>query len=434
MPPSISCATLSSPYQKTLPVELWLEVFSYATFVPGLLDVTDSRAIEAYSSDANGVAVDNSVTTALKTKRAISEVCWTWWRYIQPMLFEHIRIKSGAHAVQIADRLEASGEEEKVCHRGRWIKRVEIFTSDCYWDEERVEALIHILNKSPNLTVFSDLFCSSPSSILENNAVIETLASKCTLGNLRRLEWYSGSSDSLCRLLEQSKRLEVLVLGRGCLANSYSDPITLPNLTTLITSEYATPSRFKDIQLPSIKSLIIHGTVIPASKFDVRDYFSLEGDIQRMRLQLDDWRSNYVNLCAFKELRTLALDFGRRYSGANCKKLQHGTVEEIDFVNFPLFRFVNIWESRRSPESRKGLEELMYGILEKDALPVLKRIGFYVPQSYPSWVESSVSKDFWKPWIEACAARGINVEISVGESAHIRNSWKPFDMYKTLSE
>jgi len=431
-PPSFSSATHSHPtvISLPLPLELWLEIFSFACYVPGLFDISNTRAIQAYSSDSNGIVLDNMISVAMRTKRAISRVCRTWWWCIQPLMFEHVRVKSGAHALLVAQRLEGFKKcGTELCHPGRWIKRVEIQSSDQFWDEERSDAMVRILNNSPNVSIFSDLFCCSPSSILDYEPLLHKLADLCVHGSLRRLEWYSGSPSSLNRLLHNLKDLEVLIVGRGFISSDFDSQIRLPRLTTIVAGEYANSCRFQDVHCPSLKSLVVHRSVMPHSKFDIRSHFAIDGKVEHMRLLFDDWKSNYVALENFSALTSLTFDFGRRFMANNIKELAHKRLERVEFVSFALF------SSSFEPNSRglwDSLKDFMFGLLDKRKLPSLASIGFLVPDKYFSHGPTTRSQrdfeEFWEPWMEACNSRNVRVEMSLGIEAHVGDIWRIFDI------
>ncbi|KLO18621.1 hypothetical protein SCHPADRAFT_993501 [Schizopora paradoxa] len=430
VPPSFTSATHSCSNIVSLPLELWLEVFSFACYVPGILDIANPRAIEAYSSDSNGIVLDNLISVAMKTKRAIGSVCRSWWWCIQPFMFEHIRIKSGAHALVVARRLEEVNERgTESCHPGRWVKRVEIHSSDQYWDEERSDAMVRILDNAPNVSVFSDLFCCSPSSILDHEPLLRKLAERCAHGSLRRLEWYSGSPSSLNRLLHNMEALEVLLIGRGFISSDFDSQINLPHLTTIVAGEYANSCRFQDVQCPSLKSLVVHRSVMPHSKFDIRSHFEIDGKVEHMRLNFEDWRTNYVPLENFNALTSLSFDFGRRFTASNIKELTHQLIERLEFANFAP-------HERYSRATWNCLREFMFGLLDKRALPSLSSIGFLVPERFLSHGQSLGScrdlDEFWEPWMKACKSRNIQVDMSLGIEAQVGGIWRTFDIDHVL--
>lgn len=433
VPLSFSSATHSCTTIVSLPLELWLEIFSFACYVPGIFDVSNTRAVEAYSSDSNGIVLDDWISVAMKTKRAISSVCRSWWWCIQPLMFEHIRVKSGVHALLVAQRLEEFKERGmESCHPGRWVKRVEIHSFDQFWDEERSDAMVRILDSSPNVSVFSDLFCCSPSSILDYEPLLHKLADRCVHGSLRRLEWYSGSPSSLNGLLQNMQALEVLVIGRGFISSDFDSQIYLPRLRTIITGEYANSCRFQDVQCPSLKSLVVHRSVMPHSKFDIRSQFVIDGKLDHMRLHFDDWRTNYVSLENFNHLTSLTFDFGRRFSANNIKDLIHESLERLEFANFALFSSSFAPYERHSLATWDSLRDFMLGLLDKRNLPSLSSIGFLVPDKYfshgPSVRSQRDLEEFWEPWMKACKARNICVEMSLGIGAHVGDIWRNFDI------
>ena len=53
-----------------LPSEIWLYVFELVAYIPGVLAISDVRAIEAFSEDYNGVILTGLYDDVMKAKLA----------------------------------------------------------------------------------------------------------------------------------------------------------------------------------------------------------------------------------------------------------------------------------------------------------------------------------------------------------------------------
>lgn len=76
---------------QTLPPEIWLEIFEWATFNSFLTDYTPFQNIPGDSRDPS-----------LHIKSTLSLVCRSWRQWSTHLLYKEIRIRHGAHALKQA--------------------------------------------------------------------------------------------------------------------------------------------------------------------------------------------------------------------------------------------------------------------------------------------------------------------------------------------
>jgi len=126
----------------SLPPELWLEIFRYATYVPRVRGLSPGDPFEPQrpSNFAWGV---NTPVSSLATKRSLVLVCHPWRCLATELLYEHVVISSKRRAYLLGRSLQASDLEAHKAHaqsavfatgdvsRGhaRWVRHVEIH--DC---------------------------------------------------------------------------------------------------------------------------------------------------------------------------------------------------------------------------------------------------------------------------------------------------------------
>ncbi|THH07293.1 hypothetical protein EW145_g3474 [Phellinidium pouzarii] len=421
-----------SSYTPTLPPELWLRVFAFLTYIPGVMSTTDDNAIEAFSEDSEGVILQELYRKTMDVKLAVSRVSWMWRILILPSLYEYVTVKSRQHARLVATTLSylrtSQAEED---YYGRWVKRVEVSAEDDYWDEESLVSLVGILDCTPNIQVFSDFFSLSRSGI--GTALIERLCALCEKGYLRRIEWSGVVDSSLSELLQGTRSLQVLV-SRQLISN----PTILPNLRNLIirTVKPTCFSNLENFLAPNLRSLVMHSHTSVPSQLSATSTQGLFTGLQHLRWICSYGNGPTIDFKNFLGLTVLTLDLGsRRGDIERFKKLriEHQTLERINIVHLPHLRLQ--FGCDGDVEERLLISEFMHSLLNVEENPSLKCIGLFIPRNYfshaldtePSSEEvSAVFEGFWRVFLAHCNTRGIKVEASLGSDAHFRGSWQPF--------
>lgn len=428
-------------FTATLPPEIWLEIFADASYIPGAFCIDSSRTIEAFSEDVNGVVLHGLYSETLATKLALTRVCWSWRALALPRLFEYILIGSGAHAVKIAQALHTIQVSFGDKQLGKWIKRIEISTSDTYWDDESFSAVFGILNAAPNLEVFSNLFCSVPKNVVALNVLSDPrfvikLASLCNHGLLRRLELYVGCSTILRRLLKDMQHLRVLVLGCVAIGDGYSIPIDLPELRILVCGDYLDISDYQVIRSSSIHSLIPRCDYSMDSRWNKASGPNISL-LRHLRMRCKDTLLKDGFLSSFPHLRCLTVDFTRNLCSAASGLLEHSCIESIILTNVAFSRILVDKGIEDIGAHSRGMCIFLTGLANRRKLPRLKRIGLLIPHSYlsilvphPPSAECPAigNSEFWTSWLLRCARSDIAVEASVGPQAHFADSWRPFSV------
>src|ERR1700733_3506493 len=98
-----------------LAIEIWLEIFRYATYVPEALDLTPIDAFIPQQPSNNALG-PNTYVLSMRTKYDLVLVCRAWRQVTMQLLYEYIPIKSPRRAdlilraFQESRRIPATGE------------------------------------------------------------------------------------------------------------------------------------------------------------------------------------------------------------------------------------------------------------------------------------------------------------------------------------
>ncbi|GBE80484.1 hypothetical protein SCP_0301990 [Sparassis crispa] len=151
----------------SLPTELWLEIFRYATYVPRARCISPRESFEI-QRPFNPL---NTPVSSMRTKCSLVLVCQGWRRVSTELLYEHVVINSSRRAYLLGRTLESSDlraaiagastsatSENTTSERGhaRWIRHLEIHT--CSRTSKTAPfwyAIAGILSMLPNLHAVS---------------------------------------------------------------------------------------------------------------------------------------------------------------------------------------------------------------------------------------------------------------------------------------
>jgi hypothetical protein len=115
-----------------LAIEIWLEIFRYATYVPEALDLTPIDAFIPQQPSNNALG-PNTYVLSMRTKYDLVLVCRAWRQVTMQLLYEYIPIKSPRRAdlilraFQESRRILATGETVVESY-GKWTRHVQIQT------------------------------------------------------------------------------------------------------------------------------------------------------------------------------------------------------------------------------------------------------------------------------------------------------------------
>ncbi|TFK44305.1 hypothetical protein BDQ12DRAFT_640820 [Crucibulum laeve] len=150
-----------------LPLEIWLEIFQFATYVhrSASLKPLDPFTLKRTSNNAMGA---NSPSLALKTKLALVLVSRSWRRIAVQMLYEHLTIRSPVRADAILVVLRGSCRVEGFNYvaqsawgqgYGQWARHIEIYTHARGANKlQYLQTLFRIFQLCPNLRILSGVW------------------------------------------------------------------------------------------------------------------------------------------------------------------------------------------------------------------------------------------------------------------------------------
>jgi hypothetical protein len=115
-----------------LAIEIWLEIFRYATYVPAALDLTPIDAFIPQQPSNNALG-PNTYVLSMRTKYDLVLVCRAWRQVTMQLLYEYIPIKSPRRADLIlrtfreSRRIPVTGETVVESY-GKWARHIQIQT------------------------------------------------------------------------------------------------------------------------------------------------------------------------------------------------------------------------------------------------------------------------------------------------------------------
>ncbi|KAF8625196.1 hypothetical protein AX15_005501 [Amanita polypyramis BW_CC] len=212
-----------------LPIEIWLEIFQWAT---GSLDFcTLSHYAPFQTLSAAGDKRDGGI---LKIKRNLSLVCRQWKELTAELLYKDIRIVRGVEDLKTALQTLTSDGNTYGC----WVQRVTLpFSSTITGPHESstTATSIHILKLCSKIRILVR------PQYLVHNLQFQSEAQIVSFPSLERLEWWhnndaerSGGINSLTVVLSMAPNLTYLFIG-GLAGHARITPrlVSLPQLTIL---------------------------------------------------------------------------------------------------------------------------------------------------------------------------------------------------------
>ncbi|KAI0335076.1 hypothetical protein GY45DRAFT_1241550 [Cubamyces sp. BRFM 1775] len=272
----------------SLPPELWLEIFRYATHVPRARTIAppDPFVPERPANYAWGM---NSPIQSMHTKCAVVRVCRAWRMLATELLYEHVvlgsvrrvylfcrtLVESQAAEQKAIAASEADGIASAMGH-GRWVRHLEVQRwaiqrsnqSTRYW-----ECMVRSVYLCPNLRVFSGVWQTPlPDGLL--SALEQYLPS-----TLQELYWQQDSVLIAAKelpilattCLSKFSSLRVLDLRKICVLDAERSlqhvqfpTLTLPRVTHLALPTCPLLLRFASKQdLPELRHLILDASGAP---------------------------------------------------------------------------------------------------------------------------------------------------------------------------
>ncbi|TBU49158.1 hypothetical protein BD309DRAFT_948228 [Dichomitus squalens] len=215
----------------TLPIELWLQIFRWAT-----LDTWTHALYATDYSPFEAINVNIGTAESRYTKRALVFVCKRWRRWATPLLYEDIFIPRTYPSLYRMLRYgEDWGDGFIIPPCANLVKRAQLPYSSTVTSSPLALNALSVIKLCTSLEVLVRI-ADTPSP------VVYDFATDCpSLPSLKRLDWWhsneaarSGGINSLAHVLGVAPNLTYLSIGGEIWPNYLNTPpVHLPHLTTL---------------------------------------------------------------------------------------------------------------------------------------------------------------------------------------------------------
>ena len=406
-----------------VPSEIWLDVFNYATWVPGALDLSDLSAINAFTSE-NAYTRRDIFHSTMQVNLAVSLVCKAWHSLAQEFMFRYILIESGDQAQQLARLLDEF--DRNALHNNayytpcRWTRRLEVSMKSwsASWTSPHTAALLGIRRRCTNLAIFSTAFCRVQSCYF-CVSVGDILRDICADSSLRRLELKDSQimDPSLFDILGSS--LEILYVGHSRTTSPTLKTLALrlPKLQTLITGFAVSSGRMIEWDMPSLQAL------------SMDDESGLKSFLARVgrHLRFLVLRNPYLlaaSLLRCPDLHQVDIDFHDIQAGGPehpfVTQLKVDAIEHTS-VRCIILRNLVLPSSHESTILQHHISSILYRISGGITFPALECVRFVPSLQIPAM--QLQFRTILRSWIHSCTGNGIQVQHS-----HRENNctvWRP---------
>jgi hypothetical protein len=254
-----------------LPLEIWLEIFQWSTYVYGstTIEPMDPFTVKHTPTDVMGA---NTPILSMRTKCALVRVCRSWRRIAIQILYQHIVIRSPPRAALILQVLRDSYTVKS--NYGHWTRHIELYTHSRGSSDIRfLQTVFRIFQYCPRLRVLNATWrIVVPREFL--NAV-STLYGPTLQGLYWDEQKYSlEKTHASLNFLVSFRSLRTLDLrnfvGDGLLAHVGSLPATLPCLNHIILSNHGSNiSVATALELPALHTLTLQSLLGHPTRIDL---------------------------------------------------------------------------------------------------------------------------------------------------------------------
>ena len=395
-----------------VPSEIWLDVFNYATWVPGALDLSDLSAINTFTREDAYTRRDVFHST-MQVNLATSLVCKAWHSLAQEFMFRYILIESGDQAQQLArllDDFDSNAHYNNTYYTPcRWTRRLEVSMRSWSpsWTRPHTAALLSIRRHCTNLAIFSTAFCNAQSC----NFCVSVgyiLRDICADSNLRRLELKDSqiTDPSLFDILGSS--LEILYVGHSRTTSPTLKTLALrlPKLQTLITGFAVSSSRMIEWDMPSLQALSMD------DESGLKSFLARVGRHLRF-LVLHNPYLLAASLLRCPDLHQVDIDFHDIQAGGPehpfVTQLKVDTMEHTS-LRCIILRNLVLPSSHGSAILQHRISSILYHISGGTTFPALECVRFVPSLHIPA--TQLQFRAILRSWIRSCSGSGIQVQHS----------------------
>ncbi|KAJ8472714.1 hypothetical protein ONZ45_g16552 [Pleurotus djamor] len=408
-----------SPGSPALPVEIWLQIFSHLTIIPGALDTFDQDAIVAFTSDTYGILTRSQFKETMASKLAVNLVSRTWSVLATRYLWEHILINSGMQALVISKILVDSPM------KARAVVRLEVALEGTHnWESAHAQALADIIQHCPNLACFSTVFSTADAYCLYAPPVLSSLASTIfRVHPIKRLELRADIPVVATLIHALSSTLQVLWMlpPRRITPCSVPSDFELPFLHTCI-SALDQGAVLQDASIPSLSTCVVddptEGELILKRSGEA---------LRRLSIPTSNGSAAALRCCPTLETLTLTT-FNAEFFSRNFQ-LTHPTVATLVLEQPQFFRYICTSQTTERLYVY-ALRSMLASLICRVKFPSLKCLRLVLPSSahqYPRQrhVQLENVAPVWMEWLRLCAELHICVEVAMGSQDVFTATWRP---------
>ena len=397
-----------------LALEIWLEIFRYATYVPQAMNFIplDAFIPEQPSNNAMG---PNTEGLSIRTKCNLVLVCHAWRLVTLQLLYEYIPIKSPRRADLILQSLEgsrrisATGENISESY-GMWTRHIQVQTfGRGSGSIQYLQKVFRICQHCPSLRIFSGIWhWGLPQSF--HDAV-----SRLYGASLQGLWWEEPSLASQTTpsfatpsffIAFQSVRVLHLNLHRGATPQPVEPRLVLSQVEHLVLApNNHTFSIVAALQLPMLSRV----TVVPHHRDEKYTFTPV------YFLHVHGSNITYLDLgdCSYMHNISLFLNgcpnlqdfvYSIQAGPMNSLGQPHGSLRRIGLRGVG-----TSW----APHFLMKQHFRTYSIDVFPALEVVRTVGFLVAKSLPNHGKQDVLSEFIR-WVEAFEQDGVDLQDGEG--------------------
>ncbi|KAJ7782403.1 hypothetical protein DFH07DRAFT_909237 [Mycena maculata] len=244
-----------------LPLEIWLEIFQWSTYVYGSTTIEPMHPFTVNHAPTD-VMGPNTPILSMRTKCALVRVCRSWRRIAIQILYQHIVIRSPSRATLILQVLRDSRSVKS--NYGHWTRKIELYTHARGANDIRfLQTVFRIFQYCHRLRMLSATWRNVvPREFLD--AV--TMLYGPTLQGLHWDEQKLENTYTSLDFLSSFRSLRLLDLrnfvGDGVVIRAESSPATLPCLNHIILSNHGSNiSVAAALKLPALHTLTLQSLV-----------------------------------------------------------------------------------------------------------------------------------------------------------------------------
>ncbi|KAL4076919.1 hypothetical protein V8B97DRAFT_2003811 [Scleroderma yunnanense] len=323
----------------TLPPEIWLRIFDFATYIPGTM-VPEILEQSSLIGKLYTRRYYPALRVALLTKRYLVRVCKQWWHLATPYLYRAVYIGRARCLLSLYSTLKKYAEGEGtiagVHDLGSWTQRLDVVIRDHPIGGPNTEAerLAGIIRYLPNLAIASFAVASAAyANTFMHPSVFHSL--KGNASSLRVLDWSTDGLrpgvSHLEELLRYLPRLQILNCPGLVWANGLAPNCLLSSVNTLVLKWLTMPIGRLDLVDPQEENVSLREVI-----FDVGWWAQ---SLWRTFMGQYGGFLTSVQLCAYDGVHPSTLNAFLNIVNTSCPNLRRITISAVTFSHISMEGF-----------------------------------------------------------------------------------------------